>query len=580
MEKDPVDRSLSLQLEDLLESCPKLRHFNELQAEAQRLATGKLNLVVVGHFKRGKSSILNALIGRPVLPMGVVPVTALVTLIRNGPEESAHVHFLDGRKENISLSQIQEFVSEKANPENRLGVERVDIELPDLNLPANVVLADTPGSGSVFQHNTEVLKQWLGHIDAAIFVISAEPPVGQADLELLQEVRSRAGETKIVLNKVDRLEGTELQEAIDYARGAVRTEIDDGDDLQLCSALRSLEGRDHESGIDELRTWIEDLSALRADSILEKAVARRLTRILSQETALLQIESAATKKNADELERAFEILEQIRVEMDSRFMDAVALHRAGRKALLEAYDQAAAQQGPNLETALRKRLQDFSSQAAEKKLGGLRFLPELEKERDTSALQILQPFQDQQESALIEGFSALSERVLGHINHLVDDAFIRAGEALGLEINRFDLREGFRMESRLIYRLGLPKVNLDFFSDWVLMLLPPPLARAALLRRQLRFLKDSIGRQLGLIRADLAERLNESGISFEANLRRRVLEAGEHLLNALESGRDLLQSGKGDAENRVQELSRINARVQRVLDTCLYVSAHRQVHLN
>lgn len=571
MEKNPAHRSLSLQLEHLLEGDDELRHLEDFRAEAQRLAAGRLNIVVVGHFKRGKSSLLNALIGTPILPMGVVPVTALITLIRSGPEESAHVHYLDGRKEFIALSEIRKFVSEKSNPENFLGVERVDIEIPDLRLPPNVVLADTPGTGSVFQHNTAVLKQWLGHIDAALFVISAEPPVGRADIELLEEVQSYAGECRIVLNKIDRLQGEDLEEAIDYARKAVENTLNDEQELALCSARLALEGHQEESGIAPLRNWIEELAANRANSVLEKAAARRLSRIIVQEISLLKLEAAASGQSAKNLERAFETLSEIRLKMGARLEDAISIHRSRKQRLLSAFDSAAREAAPILKESLRERLEAFGRVAADRRIGGIRFLPELEKERDRVALEILRPFQDQRESELIESFSKLSEGVLEHINQLVDDAFIRAGNALGIKIEPFDIREGFRMESRLMYRVGLPKVNLDFFSEWILMLLPPPLARKALLRRQLNFLDDSIERQLGLIRADLAERLNESGISFEANIRRRVEEAGRLLLDALESGKNLLEAGRDRAAKRAQDLSKLEQKLLILREACFRI---------
>ncbi|WP_287787558.1 dynamin family protein, partial [Acidiphilium sp.] len=57
------------------------RHLVRLRALADRLAKARLQIAVVGQFKRGKSSLLNALLGMPVLPMGVVPLTAITTVL-------------------------------------------------------------------------------------------------------------------------------------------------------------------------------------------------------------------------------------------------------------------------------------------------------------------------------------------------------------------------------------------------------------------------------------------------------------------------------------------------------------------
>lgn len=71
----------------------------ELRAGIERLRQGRFNLVVLGEFKRGKSSLINALIGRPLLPTGVLPLTSVVTILRGGPEERLLVRFEDGRRE-------------------------------------------------------------------------------------------------------------------------------------------------------------------------------------------------------------------------------------------------------------------------------------------------------------------------------------------------------------------------------------------------------------------------------------------------------------------------------------------------
>ena len=97
-------------LEEFLESC---------QSFAQEKI---LNIAVLGRFKAGKSSFLNHLLGKALLPVGVIPVTTVVTEIQYGPEERAQVRFLDGRTESTELGRIGDFISESENPENQKQV--------------------------------------------------------------------------------------------------------------------------------------------------------------------------------------------------------------------------------------------------------------------------------------------------------------------------------------------------------------------------------------------------------------------------------------------------------------------------
>lgn len=67
---------------------PLARDARELSA---RLAEGRFYVACFGQFKRGKSTLLNALLGEELLPVGVVPVTAVVTVLRHGVQRAARV---------------------------------------------------------------------------------------------------------------------------------------------------------------------------------------------------------------------------------------------------------------------------------------------------------------------------------------------------------------------------------------------------------------------------------------------------------------------------------------------------------
>jgi ribosome biogenesis GTPase A len=130
------------------ETAVKLAH--EL---AQQLPRGELNLLVVGQFKRGKSSLINALLGDDVMPTGALPVTGAVTAIRFGSDRRLTVLFREREPQSITKSELPFYVSEEHNAANRLGVERVEVFWPAAAI-RGVTLFDTPGIGSTYTHNT------------------------------------------------------------------------------------------------------------------------------------------------------------------------------------------------------------------------------------------------------------------------------------------------------------------------------------------------------------------------------------------------------------------------------------------
>ena len=137
------------------------------RASAERVAEGRFFLACVGQFKRGKSTLINALVGRAVLPAGVAPITSVPTVLRYGAEYSARVRIASGEWSPIDPASLMAFVSETENPGNAKNVAGIEVFAPSPLLASGMNLVDTPGIGSVFDANTSATQDFLPHIDAA-----------------------------------------------------------------------------------------------------------------------------------------------------------------------------------------------------------------------------------------------------------------------------------------------------------------------------------------------------------------------------------------------------------------------------
>jgi hypothetical protein len=129
---------------------------------AKKLAEERFNAVVVGEFKRGKTTFVNALLGAEVLPAAVVPLTSIVTAVTWGDPPRAEVRYLDGRVEEVAPEDLARFVTERDNPGNRLGVDRAVLHWAAEDLRDGVFLVDTPGVGSVYRHTGHRRRDSLG----------------------------------------------------------------------------------------------------------------------------------------------------------------------------------------------------------------------------------------------------------------------------------------------------------------------------------------------------------------------------------------------------------------------------------
>jgi translation elongation factor EF-Tu-like GTPase len=110
-------------------------------------------------------------------------------------------------------------------------------------LASGVELVDTPGTGSVFQWDAAAAHRALGSMDAAVFVLAADPPVSASGRDLLGKVGELSVMTFAALNKADHLDAAELAEAVGFT-GRVLTESGHPGRLYPMSARAALDGGD------------------------------------------------------------------------------------------------------------------------------------------------------------------------------------------------------------------------------------------------------------------------------------------------------------------------------------------------
>ncbi len=184
-----------------------------------------IDVAILGQFKAGKSSFINSLIGREVLPVGAIPVTTAITRLQYGDRERATVRHFDGSVTPIPLEEIADFTSEAKNPGNQKNVNLVDIELPSLEAYANLRLVDTPGLGSVFKYHKSTSENWLPEVGAALLAVSSDRPLSEHDLELIRELTRHTPNIILLLTKADLLSAEQQQEVTEFFKQTLQREL-------------------------------------------------------------------------------------------------------------------------------------------------------------------------------------------------------------------------------------------------------------------------------------------------------------------------------------------------------------------
>ncbi len=212
--QDICNQLHTVSLNRQLDICRNLLNQNQL-----------IDVAVLGQFKAGKSSFLNSLIGKTTLPVGVIPVTTAITRLQYGETQRAIVHHVDGRRTEVDVNAIGEFIAEAQNPGNIKNVAVVDIELPSLKKYAGLRLVDTPGLGSVYRDHITTSENWLPEAGTAVLAISADRPLAENDVLLLRELRPHTPRIIILLTKADLLTPAQQEEVVLFFRSALQREF-------------------------------------------------------------------------------------------------------------------------------------------------------------------------------------------------------------------------------------------------------------------------------------------------------------------------------------------------------------------
>jgi small GTP-binding protein len=305
-----------------------------------RVAGQRLRILVAGEAKRGKSTLVNALLGRPVLPVGVTPLTALATTVRHGPADKVTVRTGDGQIRQYPLSALDDLVTERGNPGNVRNLSAVTVSVNAPLLAHGVELVDTPGTGSVHRQNTAEADQAIATMDAAIFVLSADPPVSASERDLIARVAGDSVAMFVVLNKADRLSGTDLTEVLEFTDEVTTRAAGRPVGVYPVSARAALS----DDGDPGFARFLADLTGYldaRRDSDLRRSVerhARRMALSLRDEVLLARRAGRSQGAEADQRVRAFAAkLAEVR----DRRSDAADLVAAEARRLLAALNQAA-----------------------------------------------------------------------------------------------------------------------------------------------------------------------------------------------------------------------------------------------
>jgi GTPase Era involved in 16S rRNA processing len=311
----------------------------DARSVAERVSEGRFYVACIGQFKRGKSSVLNALVGDSVLPTGVVPVTTVPTIVRYGSHPAARVRFEAGAWTNIPIKTVDEYVSEEKNPENAKHVAGLEIFVPSPLLASGMCFVDTPGLGSVFTGNTATTQAFIPHIDAALVVIGADPPLAGEELVLVEAVARHVQDLIITVNKADRTTDAERAAAVAFARRQLEKRLPQHSvgPLFEVSAAEQLEHRGTGRDWGKLVASLNHLVEGSGRRLIQAACERGLERISEQLLAIITEEREALQRPIEESESRIAVMKQTIADAERSMLELSYLFMAEQQHLSDMF---------------------------------------------------------------------------------------------------------------------------------------------------------------------------------------------------------------------------------------------------
>ncbi|RMG43473.1 MAG: hypothetical protein D6718_12195 [Acidobacteria bacterium] len=533
----------------------------EARALSERVREGLFYVACVGQFKRGKSTLINALVGIPVLPAGVVPVTAVVTVVRYGRHPSARVRLADGGWSAIALDRLADFVSEERNPGNRKGVTAVEVFVPSPLLASGMCLVDTPGIGSVFGDNTEATRSFVPHVDAALVVLGADPPISGEELELVREIAARCHQLLFALNKADKISGPELGDADRFTRRILEERLGLRDvRLFEVSAKERLSGdAGPERGWPALVEALDSLARRSGSDLVRAAEERGLEHLADRLRRHLDERRAALCRPVEESERRIEELRRCVEQARLALADLDYLFAAEQDRLARAFAE------------LKERfLRDTRAKARAELLDALRAHPArrgpaLRRAAVRLALEIatrrLDAWLREVEPASRELYVRAMDRFVELANGFLER--LRSSGTPGLEglPSSVPPETGFRWDSRLFYKDLFRATGEGPFTWLIDRLRTRRSSLAACGEAASRYLQLLIETNATRIENDLNERVLESRRRFAYELRALLDDLVASASRSAEHARSVQARGRAAVAQELEHLDALAAQL-------------------
>lgn len=549
-----------------------LARFPELQGPNLALLIDKLrqnrfNLVILGAFKRGKSTLINALLGEPILPTSIVPLTSVVTVLGYGERLNIEVLFQQGKRKKIPQQELVEYITEKGNPRNQKGVREVEITYPSDYLKDGVRVIDTPGVGSVYSHNTDVAYNYLPQVDAAVFVVTVDPPLSAAEQEFLKDIREYVHKLFFILNKIDYVEEAERQEALAFTSQVLQANLATEHVMIFpLSAKMALEGKANgraellnASLLPQFENHLRQFLYKGKGRVLLISSISGALKTITDSTLALKVERQASAMPLKELEeRITRFNQELQGLEEEQELSLLLLDGRIKGIGAEVEGDLNAFKKETI-TKLRQKMEEVFRQKSQA-TGDLR--KETEEILFAALRDVFTTWRQHEIEKLSQKLADTHEDFAGRINAILERLTQLTARIFDFSLRGLAEEEAFPDLRRFWFRFREEPVGLEILQMTVTSLLPRALTKGLLLKKLLENVTELVDKHCGRLRYDFNQRLAEIARDFRQTWLSKIDDTTQNIRQALDRA---LTQKQESAQATATRMGHLDQRLNEIL---------------
>ena len=455
------------------------------------------------------------------------------------------------------------YVTEEHNHENTRGVAAVEVFLPAPILAKGLCLVDTPGIGSTFAANTEATRAFVPHIDAALVVLGADPPISGDELTLVLDVLAQVPTAVFALNKADRLSADDVRQACDFTERVVSERLGRpiGPVFEISAAERIASGRPTRDW-QKLEAALGDLTGDAAE-ILRHTYRRGFGRLTKQLRDEFDERQGALLRPIQESEARIEMLRRSVADADTMLRELGILFAAEQRHLLDEFQD---RQKTFLESELASArheldiwIDHLASAHLHDRSRAFDQASTIARVRIEHWLTRLEPEADELYRRATLRFTSLANGFLARLTESSDPAFATLPRSLDPEV-------GLR-ERRHFYATSLMHLTAPGPLNRVADVLLPRNARIARMKRGAgHYLERLLRSNTSRVVFDLEQRVEVSRKKLESELRFLLQQMTRSAEQALERARIRRQAGEEAVRTELGRIEALRQRVEQVTE--------------